>query len=135
MKNTLSLLLLSLQLLFAQELFFSRQAESWVTKNNATVSASAEAVRAEVDTTRYNFTWWRTSIPPCDYGQIQGFTGRVRLVSGENDNAQGYPESGKGIQHPEGKRRQAVSARQGDGGACQAVGPRQREGGGRRGGR
>ena len=82
MKTTLSLLLLSLQLLFAQELFFSRQPESWLAKNNTTVSASAEAVRAEVDTAHYNFTWWRTAIPPYDYGQIQGFTGRVRLLSG-----------------------------------------------------
>ncbi|MBR4673029.1 MAG: heparinase II/III family protein [Victivallales bacterium] len=82
MKTTLLYSLLSLQILVAQELFFTRQPEDWQAKNNATVSTSAGTVRTEIDTTRFNFTWWRAAIPPCEYGRIQGFAGRVRLVSG-----------------------------------------------------
>ena len=79
----LLIFLATMQLLVAQNLLFlGDNGGKWLAKNNSSLTVSTEMIHAEVNHSSYDFTWFRRTIPVCDYGKIMGFTGRVRLVSG-----------------------------------------------------
>ncbi len=85
MKILIIAFLLFLKLAFADAHHFQLDNEKkWLAKDNVRLTYNQERIRAEFDSSRFNYGWFRSPIPFGEHDMIKGFAGRVRLVSGSH---------------------------------------------------
>ena len=85
MKIIFIVTIIAFQAILAEGLHFQLDNEkNWIAKNNIRLSCNKECIHADIDVSHFDFGWFRSPIPSCDYRKIKGFTGRIRLVGGSS---------------------------------------------------
>ena len=85
MKIFFIIVLLLLKSAFADAHHFQLDNEKkWRAKDNVHLICNQERIRVEIDTSQFNYGWFRSPIPLGENDKIKGFAGRIRLVSGRN---------------------------------------------------